>query len=196
MSRWDKGKWGEEDSVADAIKRELDDINGAKGNNWQDALIAEKEPEEHHRQDHQRVAFVGLGDSRAQERAHADPYPQRHSLGDVYQFVLEAWDQHRRGQNEDRGRRNHAQVEGNAVPVHQVGLPFLFPVSASGYGAYAQVGVVVGVIAPLASLGLGTVMVRFFSSAPWTRALARQMLRVGVGIVGCAPVSVNADSAS
>jgi O-antigen/teichoic acid export membrane protein len=55
-------------------------------------------------------------------------------------------------------------------------------VNASGYGAYAQVGVVVAVIAPIASLGLGTVMVRFFSTAPWTKALVRQMLRVGLGV--------------
>lgn len=41
VSRWDQGKWSDENCVADAIKRELDGVNGAKGNNWQDALIAE-----------------------------------------------------------------------------------------------------------------------------------------------------------
>jgi len=40
VSRRDSGKWSD-DAMVGAIKSELDALKGGKGNNWQDALIAE-----------------------------------------------------------------------------------------------------------------------------------------------------------
>jgi O-antigen/teichoic acid export membrane protein len=50
---------------------------------------------------------------------------------------------------------------------------------AGGYGAYAQLNTVVGFVVPFAALGLGSTMVRFFSSQPWSKPLMRQAMRVG-----------------
>src|SRR6201999_3189073 len=50
---------------------------------------------------------------------------------------------------------------------------------AGGYGAYAQLNTVVGFVVPFAALGLGSTMVRFFASPPWSKSLMRRALRVG-----------------
>jgi O-antigen/teichoic acid export membrane protein len=62
-------------------------------------------------------------------------------------------------------------------------------VGASGYGGYAQVGVVMSIVVPLAALGLGTVMVRYFSSPAWTPPLARKALMIGAIVGGLGLVS-------
>jgi O-antigen/teichoic acid export membrane protein len=49
---------------------------------------------------------------------------------------------------------------------------------AGGYGAYVQIGTIVGFVVPFAALGLGNTMVRFYSAQPWDRSLLRQVLRV------------------
>jgi O-antigen/teichoic acid export membrane protein len=55
---------------------------------------------------------------------------------------------------------------------------------ADGYGAYAQMNVIVGFLVPLASLGLGNVMVRFFIAPEWTHSVRRRALRIGAGVLG------------
>jgi O-antigen/teichoic acid export membrane protein len=50
---------------------------------------------------------------------------------------------------------------------------------AGGYGAYTQLNTVVGFVVPFAALGLGSTMVRFFSSQPWSKPILKQALRVG-----------------
>jgi O-antigen/teichoic acid export membrane protein len=52
-------------------------------------------------------------------------------------------------------------------------------IGAEGYGAFSQVSTVVGVVIPLASIGIGSGMVRFFATQTWSRGLARQVLHVG-----------------
>ena len=41
VSRWDEAKWSREDHVFSAMLSDLDALNGAKGNNIKDVLIAE-----------------------------------------------------------------------------------------------------------------------------------------------------------
>ena len=53
-------------------------------------------------------------------------------------------------------------------------------VGADGYGAFTQVATVVGVIIPIASLGIGSSMARFFATHPTDGTLARRLLAIGV----------------
>jgi O-antigen/teichoic acid export membrane protein len=54
---------------------------------------------------------------------------------------------------------------------------------ADGYGAYGQMTVIVGFLVPFASLGLGSVMVRFLTGSPWTRSVSRHAFKVGATVL-------------